>query len=127
MSSKLNLYYEIPFKTLVLREQNKNVQYIRKNYGQLGVDIFQKEKKPSILTKKELKRTNNKFYKIFNQIKKFFGYVGKEDYAETDSLNQVMFKYIYNKKYGRDTDIEEVFGKKGMELFEVFKLQGYVE
>ncbi len=127
MSSKLNLYYEIPFKTLVLREQNKNVQYIRQNYGQLGVDIFQKEKKPSILTEKELKRTNNKFYKVFNQIKKFFGYVGKEDYAETDSLNQVMFKYIYNKKYGRDTDIEEVFGKKGMELFEVFKLQGYVE
>lgn len=127
MSSKLNLYYEIPFKTLVLREQNKNVQYIRKNYGQLGVDIFQKEKKPSILTEKELKRTNNKFYKVFNQIKKFFGYVGKEDYAETDSLNQVMFKYIYNKKYGRDTDIEEVFGKKGMELFEVLKLQGYVE
>lgn len=127
MSSKLNLYYEIPFKTLVLREQNKNVQYIRQNYGQLGVDIFQKEKKPSILTEKELKRTNNKFYKVFNQIKKFFGYVGKEDYAETDSLNQVMFKYIYNKQYGRDTDIEEVFGKKGMELFEVFKLQGYVE
>ena len=127
MVEKLYLYYEIPLKSLISMERNKNIQYIRTNYGQLGVDIFQKEKKPSILTEKELKKSNNKFYKLVNKVRKFFGYVGKEDYVESDSLNRVMFKYIYNKKYGRDSDIEEVFGKKGMELFNIFKLQGYVE
>ena len=97
MVEKLYLYYEIPLKSLISMERNKNIQYIRTNYGQLGVDIFQKEKKPSILTEKELKKSNNKFYKLVNKVRKFFGYVGKEDYVESDSLNRVMFKYIYNK------------------------------
>ena len=127
MIRNLYQYYEVPLKTLISWERNKNIQYIRKNYGQLGVDIFLKEKKPSILTEAELKKKNKKINRIITKSKKFFGYVGKEEYVESDSLNQVMFKYIYNKKYGHDSDIEDVFGKKGMELFNIFKLQGYVE
>lgn len=123
MSVDLSPYYTIPLKRLILKENNKNIQYIRKNYGQLGVDIFQNQKSPSILSSKDNKKIN----KFINKVKQFFGYVGKEDYKETDSLDQVMFKYICNNKYGRDTDIEKIFGKKGMELFNVFKLMGYVE
>lgn len=108
---------------LVLGESNKNVQFIRKNYGQLGVDIFQSEKKPSILSKKDSKKINI----VINGIKKIFGCIGKDDYKETDSLNDVMFKYIYNNKHGKDSDIKNVFGEKGMELFRIFKAQGYVE
>lgn len=108
---------------LIAQERNKNVQYIRENYGQLGVDIFQNKKTPSILTSKDKKKMN----RIINSIKQFFGYVGKEDYKESDSLNNVLFKYIYNKKYGKDSDIKNVFGKNGMELFEIYKLRGYVE
>ena len=127
MSGRLFLYYEVPLKRLISMESKKDIKYIRQNYGQLGVDIFQKEKKPSILTEKELEKSHNKFYQIINRIRKFFGYVGKEDYAENDSLNQVMFKYIYNKKQGTNADIENVFGKKGIELFKIYKAMGYVE
>lgn len=38
-----------------------------------------------------------------------------------------MFKYIYNKKQGTNADIENVFGKKGIELFKIYKAMGYVE
>lgn len=123
MAVDLSVYYRIPLKTLISNEKNKNIQFIRQNYGQLGVDIFENEKKPTILTQKD----NKKFNKFIDKVKKFFGYIGKEDYKETDSLNQVMFKYIYNNKYGRTSDIEKVFGKKGMELFNSFKRIGYVE
>lgn len=119
----LDLYYSVPLKMLITRESNKNIQFIRKNYGQLGVDIFQNEKNPSILSKKDAKKIN----RIINSIKKFFGYVGKDDYKESDSLNDVMFKYIYNNKYGKSSDIKNVFGEKGMELFKIFRAQGYVE
>lgn len=121
--TNLDLYYAVPLKMLVLGESNKNVQFIRKNYGQLGVDIFQSEKKPSILSKKDSKKINI----VINGIKKIFGCIGKDDYKETDSLNDVMFKYIYNNKHGEDSDIKNVFGEKGMELFRIFKAQGYVE
>lgn len=122
-SNNIGKYYSIPLKTLVFSERNKNLESIRENYGQLGVDIFQKEKKPTILTP----RDNKKINKIINKVKKFFGYVGKEDYKETDSLNSVMFKYIYNKKHGTDADIENVFGKHGSRLFKIYKAMGYVE
>ena len=123
ISNNIGKYYNIPLKTLVFSERNKNLESIRENYGQLGVDIFQKEKKPTILTPKDNKKIN----KIINKIKQFFGGIGKEDYKETDSLNNVMFKYINNKKYGTDADIEHVFGKNGSKLFKVYKSMGYVE
>lgn len=123
MPINLSLYYNKPLKTIILQERNKNIKFIRQNYGQLGVDIFQNEKTPSILTANDNKTLN----KFINRVKKFFGYVGKEDYKESDSLNQVIFKYIYNNKSGKNSDIETVFGKKGMELFNVFKTMGYVE
>lgn len=123
MSNNLSIYYRLPLKTLILSERNKNIKFIHQNYGQLGVDIFQNEKKPSILTKKD----NKKFNKIINNIKKFFGFIGKEDYKESDSLHNVMFKYLYNNKQGTEAEIENLFGKKGMELFNVFKLMGYIK
>ena len=119
----LNSYYNTPLKVLISHESNKDIRFIRKNYGQLGVDIFQNEKKPSILSKKDSKKIN----KLINNIKKFFGYVGKNDYEESDSLNDVMFKYIWNKKSGKTSDIKEVFGQNGMEMFKIFKHQGYIE
>lgn len=122
-SRNLGLYYSVPLKMLIAQERNKNVQYIRENYGQLGVDIFQNKKTPSILNSKDKKKMN----RIINSVKQFWGYVGKEDYKESDSLNNVMFKYIYNNKSGKNSDIKNVFGENGLNLFRIYKAQGYVE
>ena len=122
MQKDISVYYRIPLRTLVASEKNKNVKFIRQNYGQLGLDIFENKKVPSILNKKD----KSKFSRLINSIKQFFGFIGKEDYKESDSLNVAMFKYLYNNKQVKDTDIEKVFGKSGMELFEVFKSAGYV-
>ena len=123
MSNNLAVYYKIPLQKLISRDHNKNIQYIRQNYGQLGVDILENKKTPSILNPKD----TTKFSKLINRIKQFFGFIGKEDYEESDSLYKVMFKYLYNNKCGKESDIENVFGKKGMEMLDVFKRTGYVE
>ncbi len=123
MSNNLAVYYKIPLQKLISRDHNKNIQYIRQNYGQLGVDIFENKKTPSILNPKD----TTKFSKLINWIKQFFGFIGKEDYEESDSLYKVMFKYLCNNKCGKESDIENVFGKKGMEMLDVFKRTGYVE
>lgn len=59
MINNLTNYYNEPLKIIISEKRNKNIQFIRQNYGQLGVNIFENNKTPSILTEKE----NKKFYK----------------------------------------------------------------
>lgn len=63
MSSRLFLYYEVPLKRLISMESKKDIKYIRQNYGQLGVDIFQKEKNRLYLQKKSSKKAIINFTK----------------------------------------------------------------
>ncbi len=123
MINNLTNYYNEPLKIIISEKRNKNIQFIRQNYGQLGVDIFENNKTPSILTEKE----NKKFYKIINNIKKFLGFNIKEDYQKSDSLCSVLFKYLNNKKQVKDSEIKNMFGEKGLELFNKFKILNYVK
>ena len=123
MINNLTNYYSEPLKIIISEKQNKNIQFIRQNYGQLGVDIFENKKIPSILTDKE----NKKFNKIINNIKKFLGFNAQEDYQKSDSLCSVLFKYLSNKKQVKDSEIKNMFGEKGLELFNKFKILNYVD
>lgn len=115
MPTRCSLTQEI--KTL----KKPTKETIKKLYGDFGVDIYEGKKQPTILTEKERKRN------IFDKIKTWFTGVAPDDYEEGDSLFDVVFKYVGNKKVGLEKDIEEKFGKEGIKKLRSLQRLGYVE
>ena len=101
----------------------KTVDEVRKEYGNLGVDIFENKPKISILQPKD----NTPIKRAINSIKGFLG-IGttKADYEPKDSIKDVMMKYFYNEKIATQKEISEKFGKKGMDCVIEMECMGYL-
>ena len=90
-------------------------------YGNFGLDIFEGKKNPTILSDKEFKKSIS----IISKIRTWFTGNSLYDYEENDTLSDILFKYIGNKKYGLVKNIESKFGKKGLEQLNRFGRMGY--
>lgn len=114
-SYEKTLYQEI--------QQNKNLPIIsiKRMYGDFGVDIFEGKKQPTILSEKE---KNPNFIK---KIVRWFTGNAPLEYEEGDTMFDVVFKYIGNKKAGLEKDIEEKFGEEGIKKLRSLQRLGYVE
>lgn len=123
MNIKNKYYYSVPLRTLVHSMPNKTPEKVQQMYGELGVKILKNETKASILEKKDKTTLAN----AINKIKGFLGMNTKEDYQPKDTLHEVMFKYLGNKNSGTTKEIKDVFGQKGAEHFEDFKILGYID
>lgn len=114
-SYEKSLYQEI--------QQNKNMPIIsiKRMYGEFGVDIFEGKKQLTILSEKE---KNPNFIK---RIVRWFTGNAPLEYEEGDTMFDVVFKYIANKKAGLEKDIETKFGEEGIKKLHSLQRLGYVE
>ena len=101
----------------------KTVDEVRKEYGSLGVDIFENKPKISILQPED----NTPIKRVINSIKGFLG-IGrtKADYEPEDNIKKVMMKYFYNERIATQKEISEKFGKKGMDCVLEMEYMGYL-
>lgn len=113
--------YQMSLRDEINLLTKKDVQIVRKLYGEIGVDIFEK-KDISILSKEDKKP----YKRFINSIKSLLGMHAKIDYNEDDSLYTLLLKYIVNKKQGTNAEIEQKFGEKGMQMAESFRYLGYL-
>lgn len=112
-----------PLAMEIQQIKRPTTEKVRKLYGQLGVDIFQKKEQISILDKKE----QTPFRKFINRIKADLGFRYPMDYSKKDSICDVILKYMCNKKCGTTKEFEEMFGEKGLEQLRRYQSVGYVE
>ena len=112
-----------PLAVEIQQIKHPTTEKVRKLYGQLGVDIFQKKEQISILDKKE----QTPFRKFINRIKSNLGFRYPMDYSKKDSMSDVILKYMCNKKFGTTKELAEMFGEKGLEQLRRYQSVGYVE
>ena len=125
--SKVGIRDEIyePLMNIIDLHKNRGVsrEIIKLNYGQIGADIFDGKSNICLVNDKNYLKDD----KFMNAVKVFFGVdKRKYNYESGDSLKKIMMKYLLNNETINDSQIQSVFGKKGFEVIEVFKILGYV-
>lgn len=121
--AKINLRTPIPLKIEIKKIKNPTKEIVKDLYGSFGLDIFEKKEPITIMSEKEIKKSKS----IISKIKTWFTGNSIVDFEEDDTLRDVVFKYAANKKSGLVSDVEKMFGKKGLESFESLRSVGYVE
>lgn len=111
-----------PLKNLIKQMQNPTKAEVKKLYGDIGLDIFEGKDKITILTIKNDEQSKN----FITKIMKWFNGMGKFDYEEKDSINDLVLKYACNGSFGTVNEIEEKFGQEGKKAAEIFKFMGYL-
>ena len=115
-SSQLSLRNEIT------KLKNPTKEMVQNMYGTFGLDIFEGKKHLTILSNKEFKKSKS----LISKIKTWFTGNALYDYEDGDTLGDIVFKFMGNKKSGLVKDIETKFGKKGLEQLNRFGRMGYV-
>ncbi len=115
-SSQLSLRGEIA------KLKNPTREMVQDMYGTFGLDIFEGKENLTILSDKELKKSKS----LISKIRTWFTGISLYDYEDGDTLGDIVFKYVGNKKSGLHKDIETKFGKKGLEQLNRFGRMGYV-
>ena len=104
-----------------IRMLNIPINRIKTLYGDIGVDIYE-GRKPSILSEDDVKKSK----KLINRLKTWLTGKNKLEYDEKDSIHDVILKYMYNKKFGKNCDIENKFGAEGLRELSIMRAMGYV-
>ncbi len=104
-------FSSLTLKNEIAKLKNPTKEMVQDMYGTFGLDIFQGKEHLTILTDKEFKKSKSFITKIVNSIteQELF------DYKEVDTLTDIINKYIRNKKIGFVKDIENMFGRRGLE------------
>lgn len=101
--------------------KNPTENSIKKLYGDFGLDMFNGKVKPTILSEEE------KNPDIIEKILYWLNGNSPMDYEEGDSLLAVLLKYLGNKKVCLKNDIEEKFGKRGLNKLGLLRQIGYLD
>lgn len=115
----------VPLENLIELHQKKGTsrEIIKRDYGQTGIDIFNGKKSVCLVNDKNYLKDDS----FMNKIKIFLGIdKPKYNYESGDSLQEIMMKYLLNNETINASQIQNIFGKKGFEVLEVFKVMGYV-
>ena len=115
----------VPLEKLIELHQKKGTsrEIIKRDYGQTGIDIFNGKKSVCLVNDKNYLKDDS----FMNKIKIFLGIdKPKYNYESGDSLQEIMMKYLLNNETINASQIQNIFGKKGFEVLEVFKVMGYV-
>ena len=115
----------VPLEKLIELHQKKGTsrEIIKRDYGQTGIDIFNGKKSGCLVNDKNYLKDDS----FMNKIKIFLGIdKPKYNYESGDSLQEIMMKYLLNNETINASQIQNIFGKKGFEVLEVFKVMGYV-
>ena len=110
-----------PLKQVIKQMPNPTRETVKQLYGNIGVDIFEGEAKITILSDKDLKKSQT----LLSKIRKWWSGSGKFDYEENDSVKDLVLKYGCNNRMGTYTELEEKFGQEGVRIADIFKIVGY--
>ena len=110
-----------PLKQVIKQMPNPTRETVKQLYGNIGVDIFEGKAKITILSDKDLKKSQT----LLSKIRKWWSGSGKFDYEENDSVKDLVLKYGCNNRMGTYTELEEKFGQEGVRIANIFKIVGY--
>ena len=110
-----------PLKQVIKQMPNPTRETVKQLYGNIGVDIFEGKAKITILSDKDLKKSQT----LLSKIRKWWSGSGKFDYEENDSVKDLVLKYGCNNRMGTYTELEEKFGQEGVRIADIFKIVGY--
>ena len=112
----------MPLISEIRQVKEPTVEKVKELYGDFGVDLFVGKEKPSLI--KEKPKSKNPLVNLFNRVKDHFSQ--KAEFEPDDTMFRVVNKYIFNEKSGLTKDIEQKFGKSGMDVFHRMERMGYV-
>ena len=110
-----------PLKQIIKQMPNPTRESVKKMYGDIGVDIFEGKDKITILSDKDLKKSQT----LLSKIRKWWSGSGRLDYEEKDCVKDLVLKFGCNNHSGTYEEIEEKFGQEGRKVAEIFRIIGY--
>lgn len=104
----------LTLKNEIAKLKNPTKEMVKDLYGSFGLDIYEGKKKLTIIYDTELKKSKS----IMSRMKNLLMGNKLQDFEESDTLSDVLNKFIENKGNGFVKDIETMFGKKGLAKLE---------